>query len=133
MKPKSLSVEKQHTLHDITINVDLHEHDQRQLSTPVYKSPIQILIDVLEHDVRVKSVELDSAHDHLSHLEKRFSNPNVKIDKTKLQCGNCHFRLQHTKRNCSLGPCEGPQHCRDIEKHDYEKKQVIDAQSSMKV
>lgn len=33
------------------INVDLHEHDQRQLSTPIYKSPLQIFIDKLKDEV----------------------------------------------------------------------------------
>lgn len=86
MKPKSLFVEEQQDSPEITINVDLHEHDQHQLSSPIYKSPLQILIDELEDDVRVKSVELDSARDHLSHLENKFSNSNAKIDKSKLQC-----------------------------------------------
>lgn len=47
-------------------------------------SPLQIVIGELEDDVRVKSVKLDSARDHLSHLEKKFSNTNVKIDNTIL-------------------------------------------------
>lgn len=50
----------------------------------------------------MKSVEINSARNHVSHLEKNLSNPlNVKIDQTKLKCGNCHFRLGHTKWGCS--------------------------------
>lgn len=51
-------------------------------TTPIYKSPLQILIEEFEDYFGVKSVELDSARDHLSHLGNKFSNPNVKIDKT---------------------------------------------------
>jgi hypothetical protein len=100
---------------------------------PVYKSPLQLLIDEMEDDIRVKAVELESARDHLSMMEKKFANPNLKLDKTKVQCGKCHLRIGHTKRNCSLGNCEGPQHCGDIDKHDTEKKQILDAQSAVKV
>lgn len=83
LKPKSLFVEEQHALHYFTINADLHGNDQRQLSAPVYKSPPQLLIDELEDDIRVKYVELESARDHLCHIQKRFSNYNVKINNTK--------------------------------------------------
>ena len=42
------------------------------------------------------------------------------------------MRLGHTRRNCELGVCEGPQMCNDLEKHDIEKKQVFDASTTVK-
>lgn len=64
---------------------------------------------------------------------KKIANLDFKIYKTKVQCGKCHLRFGHTKRNCSLGACDAQQHCGDIEKHDQEKKQVLDAQITVKV
>ncbi|VDI78437.1 Hypothetical predicted protein [Mytilus galloprovincialis] len=105
---------------------------KRQLRKSVYRSPLQLLIDELEDEVHVKSVEFESAKEHLKSLEKKFTNPNIKIDKTKSQCGQCHMRLGHTKRNCELGVCEGPQMCNDLDKHDVEKKQFCDASTTVK-
>ena len=98
----------------------------------VYKSPMQMLISEIEDELQIKQVEHDSAKEFLKALEQKFSNPNIKIDKTKTQCGQCHLRLGHTKRNCTMGVCEGPSMCNDIDKHDVEKKQMIDAAQSVK-
>ena len=99
---------------------------------PIYKSPLQLLIDELEDDIHVKNVELESAKEHVRLLEEKYSNPNLKIDRSKAQCGQCHMRLGHTKRNCELGSCEGPQMCNDLDKHEFAKKQMTDATSTVK-
>ncbi|CAG2251368.1 unnamed protein product [Mytilus edulis] len=105
---------------------------KRQLRKSVYRSPLQLFIDELEDEVHFKSVEFESAKEHLKSLEKKFTNPNLNIDKTKSQCGQCHMRLGHTKRNCELGVCDGPQMCNDLDKHDVEKKQFYDASTTVK-
>jgi hypothetical protein len=51
----------------------------------------------------------------------------LKIDKSRDQCGQCH-----TKRNCEYGQCEGPHICGDIDKHEVEKKQLLDASQNVK-
>lgn len=99
---------------------------------PLYKTPMQILIDELEDSVNIKKVELESAHEHLAQLELKYSNPGLKPDKTKGQCGQCNLRLGHTKRNYDYGVCEGPHICGDIDKHDIEKKQLLDASQNVK-
>jgi hypothetical protein len=101
-------------------------------SNPIYKSPLQLMIDELDENINVKTVELESAKDHLNFLERKYSNPTIKNDKSKAQCGQCHLRIGHTKRHCDLGKCEGPEMCNDLDKHDKEKKQIGDAAQSVK-
>lgn len=84
------------------------------------------MIDQLEDSINVKKVELVSAKDYLKIVEQKFSNPGIKQDKTKGQCSQCHLRLGHTKRHCDYGPCEGPQMCGDLDKHNNEKKEFTE-------
>lgn len=74
---------------------------------PICKTPMHILIDELEDSVNIKKVELESAHEHLAQLELKYSNPGLKPDKTKGQCGQCH-------------------------KHDIDKKQLLDTSQNVK-
>lgn len=100
--------------------------------SPIYRSPLQLMIDELEDSINVKKVEHVSAKDYLKILEQKFSNPGIKQDKTKGQCSQCHLRLGHNKRHCDYGPCEGPQMCGDLDKHDNEKKEFTEATQNVK-
>lgn len=56
---------------------------ERPDTTPIYKSPPQMLIDELEDSIHVKKVDHESTVEHLKHLEEKCSNPGLKPDKTK--------------------------------------------------
>ena len=136
MKPKCLfaddDLSMKASVDETQLEGQLHVDTGSNRRKQIYRSPLQLLIDELEDEVHVKNVELDSAKEHLKNLEGKYTNPNIKIDKTKTQCGQCHMRLGHTKRNCELGICEGPQMCNDLEKHDIDRKQVFDASTTVK-
>lgn len=99
-------------------------------NTFVYKTPLQEEMATLEDETRVKQVELESATEFLESLTAKFSNPLINGDRSRQQCGLCHMRSGHTKRNCPQGPCVSAMQCNDIDKHPQEKKQVNDAAES---
>ncbi|XP_069109826.1 uncharacterized protein [Argopecten irradians] len=125
LKPRSLTFPDSAT-DKVQESVHVQVTDAPVSKTIVYRSPLQMMMDDLNDEVRVKMVELDSAREQLHALERKYSNHSIKQDKTKSQCGQCHMRLGHTKRNCEWGVCEGPHMCNDIDKHDIEKKQIND-------
>lgn len=96
----------------------------------LYKTPLQEEMATLEDETRVKQVELESATEFLESLTAKFSNPLINGDRSRQQCGLCHMRSGHTKRNCPQGQCVSAMQCNDIDKHPQEKKQVNDAAES---
>lgn len=56
--------------------IALFNNEQPQITmmqsttTDVNKTSLQLLIDEMEDDIRVEAVELESARDHLSNMEK---------------------------------------------------------------
>ena len=61
--------------------------------------------------------ELDSARTYVDDLKFKYANPLIGVDQTENQCSRCHLREGHKRSNCVYGDCQGPENCKDIDRH----------------
>ncbi|XP_061192245.1 uncharacterized protein LOC133200470 [Saccostrea echinata] len=112
-----------------TYQSECHSDGDEVLDFYTYRSPIEQTIKDLTDDI--KELETESVRDYaLSMLEKYCTTPrNIGNGK---QCGNCHLRLDHNARQCTIEKCVTSQQCGDVSKHPEEKSIVESANEHLK-
>ena len=71
----------------------------------------------LQSDLEEKKVNLEEFLSDLREAQEENTH-----EQSNSSCGQCHLRLGHTRRNCTLSPCKSVYSCGLIEKHpDAEK------------
>ena len=96
----------------------------------MYKSPLENALEEMDDKIQVLEVEVLTSKEYKESLDDKYSS--VKVDKTKAQCGKCHLRTGHTKRNCTNEACTSAESCCDIDKHADEKRLYLDATETVK-
>ncbi|CAC5426418.1 unnamed protein product [Mytilus coruscus] len=99
---KELSFEKEdsETAGETTADFDLFE----------YKSPIEYSLETLKEEMIEIETQVESAGEHLEHLTNKYANRNLNKGRRK-QCSNCHLRLDHDMRNCTIDKCLTSEQC----------------------
>ncbi|XP_062577707.1 uncharacterized protein LOC134239557 [Saccostrea cucullata] len=98
-----------------------------------YRSPIEQSIKDLNNDIEELETEVESAKDYaLSMQEKYCTAPQNIGNFTGKQCGNCHLRLDHNARQCTIEKCVTSQQCGDVSKHPEEKSIVESSNEHLK-
>ena len=73
----------------------------------------------LQSDLEEKKVNLEEFLSDLHEAQEENTH-----EQSNSSCGQCHLRLGHTRRNCTLSPCKSVYSCGLIEKHPDAKKNM---------
>lgn len=101
------------------------ENDSSYNDKFIYKSPVQIDIELKEEELDLKRAELRSLETAYQDKASTF-NLNVVKDKSKKRCAKCHLRVNHTQRNCDIGLCEDIRQCGELDYHPEQKAEIND-------
>ena len=118
---KELSFEKEDSETAVETTIDLFE----------YKSPIEYSLETLKEEMIEIETQVESAGEHLEHLNNKYANRNLNKGRGK-QCSNCHLRLDHNMRNCTIDKCLTSEQCGDPSKHPDERSLMDSATENLK-
>ena len=69
-------------------------------------SPLERYASKLENDVKTQSQKIALLRENINDIDERLSQAkSAQIAGNLTVCGNCHLKLGHTARNCSLDAC----------------------------
>ena len=75
--------------------------------TTTHTLPLERYASKLENDARAQSQKVDLLKEEINDIDERLSEAkSAQLSGNLTVCGNCHLKLGHTARNCSLEKCE---------------------------
>ena len=88
----------------------------------VYKSPMEMDLDLKENEIKIKDEEFKSYCEKYEDLHQQY-NPSIPKSSRKL-CHNCHAREGHSKAKCPNLECQNILECGEIDLHPDCKKEL---------
>jgi hypothetical protein len=98
--------------------------ERNESTSFLYKSPLEIDIDLKENELCAKEMELREYKRKYESLDAEY-NPRVPRGTGKL-CHKCHTREGHTRTKCTNVPCTSVLICGEVDVHPDSKKELTE-------
>ena len=97
-----------HSLCSTFNSVADHDHEDiaPSSSTTTHTSPLERYANKLENDAKAQRQKVELLKDEINDIDERLTEEkSTQLPGNLTVCGNCHLKLGHTARNCTLETC----------------------------
>ena len=92
--------------HESVADENQSRDPEASCSKTAHSSPLERYANKLENDVKTQIQKIDLLKDEINDINERLSEAkSAQLPGNLTVCGNCHLKLGHTARNCSLDTC----------------------------